>query len=191
MRMVDLSADNEEAIQEVAALLVSGFAEHYPEAWPDEESALKEVRESLSPDRLSLIAVDEDGTVLGWVGGIPQYDGRVWELHPIVVARELQRKGIGRALVDSLEAHARERGGLTIWLGTDDEGGQTSLSGVDLYDDLLGRIANIRNLRGHPYEFYQRLGYTIAGVMPDANGFGKPDIFMAKRIAPTPNWDGQ
>jgi aminoglycoside 6'-N-acetyltransferase I len=106
----------------------------------------------------------------------------VWELHPIVVAQDRQRQGIGGALVLSLEARVRELGGLTMWLGTDDEDGQTSLSGVDLYDDLLGRLASIRNLNGHPFEFYRHLGYTIAGVVPDANGLGKPDIFMAKRI---------
>jgi hypothetical protein len=33
-------------------------------------------------------------------------------------------------------------------------------------------------------EFYQKLGYVIVGVIPDANGFGKPDIFMAKRLEP-------
>lgn len=190
MRIVDLSPDDDRAIRAVAALLVAGFAEHYPEAWPDLEAALEEVRESLSPDRLSLVAIDEDGTVLGWIGGIPQYHGKVWELHPIVVIGERQRGGIGRALVERLEARAAERGGLTMWLGTDDEDGQTSLFGVDLYDDLPSRITNIRNLRSHPYEFYQRLGYTIAGVMPDANGFGKPDIFMAKRIAEVPSWPG-
>ena len=182
MRIVDLVPHNESAIQQVAALLVSGFAEHYPEAWPDHESAVNEVRESFAPDRLSLIAVDDDQTVVGWIGGIRQYDGRVWELHPIVVAQDRQRQGIGRALVERLEARARELGGLTMWLGTDDDDGQTSLSGVNLYDDLPGRLANIRNLNSHPYEFYQRLGYTIAGVMPDANGVGKPDIYMAKRI---------
>ena len=186
MRIVDLTPDDDRAIRAVAALLVAGFAEHYPEAWPDLEAALGEVHESLSPDRLSLVAIDDDGTVAGWIGGISQYDGKVWELHPIVVARQRQREGIGRALVERLEACAAERGGVTMWLGTDDEDGQTSLFGVDLYDDLLGRLASIRNLHGHPYEFYQRLGYTIAGVMPDANGFGKPDIFMAKRIAKAP-----
>ena len=183
MRIIDLVPANDRAIQDVAALLVAAFAEHYPEAWPNLESAAQEVQESLGADRLSLIAVDADERVVGWIGGISQYDGRVWELHPVVVAPELQRKGIGRALVEALEARASERGGLTMWLGTDDEDGQTSLSGADLYDDLLGRLATIRNLRNHPYEFYQRLGYTVAGVMPDANGFGKPDIFMAKRIA--------
>jgi aminoglycoside 6'-N-acetyltransferase I len=39
----------------------------------------------------------------------------------------------------------------------------------------------MKNLRGHPYGFYQKLGFSIVGVMPDANGFGKPDIYMAKR----------
>jgi aminoglycoside 6'-N-acetyltransferase I len=38
-------------------------------------------------------------------------------------------------------------------------------------------------LRRHPYEFYQKLGFIIAGVMPDANGRGKPDIFLSKRVA--------
>jgi hypothetical protein len=32
------------------------------------------------------------------------------------------------------------------------------------------------------YEFYQKQGYVIVGVMPDANGLGKPDILMAKSV---------
>ena len=38
-------------------------------------------------------------------------------------------------------------------------------------------------------EFYLRVGFHIVGVIPDANGFGKPDILMAKRIAAHP-YDG-
>jgi aminoglycoside 6'-N-acetyltransferase I len=76
----------------------------------------------------------------------------------------------------------REAGGTTIYLGTDDEDNMTSLSGIDLYPNVVEHIAHMRNLRRHPYEFYQRLGYVIVGVIPDANGMGKPDIIMAKRV---------
>lgn len=38
------------------------------------------------------------------------------------------------------------------------------------------------SLRRHPYEFYLKLGYTVVGVIPDANGPGKPDILMATRL---------
>lgn len=93
-----------------------------------------------------------------------------------------QGQGIGRALVANFEEQVRERGGLTITLGSDDEDGMTSLANVDLYENLWEQIRNIRNLKGHPFEFYQKLGYIITGVMPDANGRGKPDIYMSKRV---------
>jgi aminoglycoside 6'-N-acetyltransferase I len=183
MHIRDLRPDDAALIHQVAALLVESFREYWPDAWPTLEVALAEVHESFADGRLSRVALDENGALLGWTGGISQYDGHVWELHPLVVVPAVRRRGIGRALVQDLEARARARGALTLWLGTDDEDNQTSLGGVDLYDDLPRRIATIRNLRDHPYEFYQRLGFTIVGVMPDANGPGKPDIFMAKRIA--------
>jgi aminoglycoside 6'-N-acetyltransferase I len=182
MEIVDLRAADEERIQAVAALLVAAFAEHWPEAWPDLASAVAEVRESFAADRISRVALGAGDAVLGWIGGISEYDGNVWELHPLVVRPDSQRQGIGRALVADLEARVRERGGLTISLGSDDEDNMTTLAGVDLYPDPWLHIRQIRNLRGHPYEFYQKLGYTITGVVPDANGIGKPDIIMAKRV---------
>jgi aminoglycoside 6'-N-acetyltransferase I len=182
VRIVDLVSTNESAIQQVAELLVEGFATNWPYAWPDMESALEEVRESFGTDRISRIAVDEDGTVLGWIGGISQYRGHVWELHPLVVRVNQQGKGIGRALVADLEDHVKERGGLTITLGTDDENDQTSLSGIDLFPNVWEYVTGIRNLKQHPYEFYQKQGFVIIGVMPDANGLGKPDILMAKSV---------
>lgn len=182
MRIVDLSADDERMLRQAAMLLVDGFREHAPDAWPDLEAGLAEVRESLQRDRISRVVLDDDGTVLGWIGGMPQYDGRVWELHPLIVGAAHRGRGIGRALVADLEGLARARGGLTLWAGADDEDGRTSLSGVDLYRDLPGKLSSVRNLGGHPFEFYQRLGFAIVGVLPDANGFGKPDIFLAKRI---------
>jgi aminoglycoside 6'-N-acetyltransferase I len=183
MHIIDLRPDDEAAIRQIAALLVEGFKEHWPDAWPNLQDALETVHESFGTDRISRAAIDESGAVLGWIGGISQYDGNVWELHPLVVRRDCQRRGIGRALVSDLEDRVRERGGLTLWLGTDDEDNMTTLAGVDLYPNIFEHIAGIRNLRGHPYEFYQKLGFVIAGVLPDANGPGKPDIYMAKRVA--------
>lgn len=104
----------------------------------------------------------------------------MWELHPLVVAPNLQGQGIGRALVRDFEAQVRTCGGLTILLGTDDENNMTSLAGVDLYPNPLEHAQNIRNLRRHPYQFYQKVDFAVVGVVPDANGPGKPDIYMAK-----------
>ena len=106
----------------------------------------------------------------------------MWELPPLVVHPERQKQGSGRALVADFEAQVKARGGLTIQLGSDDEDAMTTLSGVDLYENLWDKIAHIQNLKGHPYEFYQKCGYKIIGVIPDANGRGKPDILMGKRV---------
>lgn len=182
MRIIDLRPDNKEAIHQAAALLVRGFQEHWPNAWPDMAAALAEVRRAFDEDRISRVAVDETGVVLGWIGGISEYHGNVWELHPLVVKPDCQDKGIGRALVSDLEERVRERGGFTIKVGTDDEDNMTTLAGVDLYPNVFEHIAKIRNRHGHPYQFYQKLGFVIVGVMPDANGPGKPDIYMAKRV---------
>jgi aminoglycoside 6'-N-acetyltransferase I len=182
MRIVDLRPDDDSAIHQAGALLVEAFKEHWPNAWPDISSALDEVRESFGEGRLSRVAVDDEGSVLGWVGGIPGYGGKVWEVHPLAVHTAYQRRGIGRALLADLEALASEHGVLTLWVGSDDEDFMTSLAGVDLYTDIPGHIARVRNLRGHPFEFYQKMGFVIAGVVPDANEPGKPDILMAKRV---------
>jgi aminoglycoside 6'-N-acetyltransferase I len=183
MKIVDLLPEEKEIIGQVARLLVASFKDHWPAAWPNFEAAQAEVRESFGPGRISRVAVDEEGTVLGWIGGISNYHGHAWELHPLVVGAERRRQGIGRALVQDLERLVREQGATTLYLGTDDEDNMTSLAGKDLYPDVSKNFANIRNLRQHPYEFYQKLGFVIVGLIPDANGPGKPDILMAKRVA--------
>ena len=182
MPIVDLTPDKEELLEQAARLLLDAFRDR-SEDWQDVGSARQEVLASLAPDRISRVLVDESGAALGWIGGISTYSGRVWEVHPLVVSAAHRRRGIGRALVEDLERVVAGRGALTLWVGSDDENDETTLSGVDLYPDIPGAIRNIRNLRQHPYEFYIRLGFRIAGVLPDANGPGKPDIFLARRVA--------
>jgi aminoglycoside 6'-N-acetyltransferase I len=183
VKIIDLSERDPGVIQEVAEFLVAGFKSHWPNAWPTIESAYTEVIESLEEGRISRIAVNDQGQVLGWIGGISEYDGHTWQLHPLAVHPDHQNMGIGRALVTDLETLIRRRGGTTIYLGTDDEDGMTTLSDIDLYPDVFEHIARIKNLKGHPYQFYQKLGFVIVGVIPDANGPGKPDITMAKRVS--------
>ncbi|MEZ4622255.1 MAG: GNAT family N-acetyltransferase [Caldilineaceae bacterium] len=164
-------------------LLIEGFATFSPSGAP----LPKPLRRSTKLWRQKNLSADcargcRNCRGLDWRNA--HYDGRVWELHPLVVDPQHQRAGIGRALIADLEEQVRQRGGLTITLGTDDEVGQTSLSGLDLYPDIGHHMQTIRNLHGHPYEFYQKCGFVISGLVPDANGYGKPDIIMAKRVQP-------
>lgn len=174
--------------RQAAEMLVEEFREHWPDAWPTLDAAEAEVDDALTAGKVAFAAIAEDHRLLGWAGGQAQagYGGHVWEVHPVVVRREAQRQGIGRALVERLEEEVRRRGGLTLCLGTDDEAGLTSLGGIDLYPGVLEKLSRIANLRGHPMGFYQRLGFEVTGVVPDANGFGRPDILMAKRVGVPP-----
>ena len=176
-----LDRSNRRLVNEAAALLYVVFAHITPSAWPTFESAIAEVEQSLSDDRISIVATSNKEAV-GWIGGIRQYNGNAYELHPLVVDPGFQRRGIGSLLVEALEARVHSKGAMTIYLGSDDEEGRTSLSGIDLYPDVLTKLKEMRNLRRHPYEFYLKNGFSIVGVVPDANGYGKPDIIMAKRV---------
>lgn len=184
MQIADLLPDDRPAIEQAAQALIAGFREHWPTAWPDLAAARAEVHEALEPGKVCRVAREADGRVQGWIGGQHFY-ARVWELHPLVVLPSAQGRGIGRALVADLEEQVRQRGGLTLMLGSDDEDAMTSLSGVELYPDVWTHVSAIRDLRGHPFGFYQKCGFAIVGVVPDANGRGKPDILMAKRVADT------
>jgi aminoglycoside 6'-N-acetyltransferase I len=180
--ITDLLPDDEPRIRQTAAVLVEAFRD-WTDTYTSLDEALEEVRESFDEGRISRVALDADGAVIGWIGGIREYDGHAWELHPLAVRPDWQRRGVGRALVADLEVIVRERGGTTVYLGTDDEDDRTSLAGTDLYPNVWEHIARIENCGYHPFAFYQRCGYAITGVIPDANGPGKPDILMAKRVA--------
>jgi aminoglycoside 6'-N-acetyltransferase I len=90
----DLERSDAPRIEATARLLHAAFSPQG--AWTTMAEAMQEVVDSLGPDRISRVAVDIDGGVLGWIGAIRQYDGLVWELHPIVVAQSQRRRGIGR-----------------------------------------------------------------------------------------------
>jgi aminoglycoside 6'-N-acetyltransferase I len=167
-------------IEGAARLLHAAFAPLG--VWTTIAEARQEVLDSITPDRISRVAIAGDGAVIGWIGAIREYDGLVWQLHPIVVDDAQRRRGVGRALITDLEAILISRGALTLWAGSDDLAGETSLGEVDLYSALPEAFSEVRSWGRHPLPFYRRLGFHVIGVMPDANGPGRPDIFLGKRL---------
>jgi hypothetical protein len=73
---------------------------------------------------------------------------------------------------------------IVLWAGADDLSGETSLGEIDLYAELPSALNRVKSWGNHPLPFYRSLGFHVIGVMPDANGAGRPDIFLGKRLAP-------
>lgn len=175
--IVELDPADSDAREQAAQIMHAAF----PHWTATIEDARQQVELSVDPERICLTARASDD-ILGWIGGMPQYS-HAWELHPLVVRADARRQGIGRALVAALESRLREREVLTLYLGTDDEGptAGTTAWGIDLFPDPLAHATRLRSI-DHAAGFYQQLGFVVIGLIPDANGPGKPDILMAKRV---------
>jgi len=180
LNIVNMNILNDEQKKQAAQILVDVL----PIWMPTLEKAIHEVtvRWSGNINNVFIAALDND-EVIGWCGMLSQNDGRVYEVHPLAVRRDWQRKGIGGKLLDEITSIAREKGGLTLQLGASDEkaGGETSFANVDLYDDLPKHINNF-DPGTHQAAFYLKHGFKIIGVMPDQYGKGKPSIFFGKRL---------
>ena len=146
---------------------------------------------SLARGEVQLLAESSDwvgfaalngGRVIGWIGAIESYGGHAWELHPLAVHPESQRQGVGSALLAALEIRAAAVGAVTLFVGTDDEFGGTNLFSRNLYPEPLDSLKQLQAASAHPFTFYLRRGFVVTGIIPDANGPGKQDIFMAKRL---------
>lgn len=176
--IVDLSALTDQQRAEAARILREALP------WTDfaePGAAEAEVAQTIADADRSGLAALEGERVLGWVGVIETYS-HAWELHPLAVDPPHQRRGIGGRLLAALEEKVRAAGIITLYLGTDDETDGTNLYGRELFPNVLQAAAEIAPTGGHAFTFYRRHGYEVVGVMPHANGFGRPDIFMAKRI---------
>lgn len=182
MKIEDLDPDDDNAIEQVAALLVD-FAPNQAAAWEDLESAKDTVDEALDEDSIARVALNDAGNVIGFAAAAPQYS-HAWELHPVVVARDEQHRGVGRALVGDVEELVAAEGGLTVYLGADDLDKATSLAEEDLFPGVLEQATELDvRKRRHPVGFFLHLGYEVIGVIPDANGPGRPDIWLGRSVA--------
>jgi aminoglycoside 6'-N-acetyltransferase I len=180
-RIVDFATLPPGALDAAARVLRAALA-HMPSGYQGPGAAAAEVAARRDdPAWLGLAALAE-GTLVGWIGAIRAYS-HGWELHPLVVDPGWQRRGLGSALLARLEARARAEGVLTLYVGSDDDYGGTSLFGRDLFPDVLAHAAAIAPAGpGHALTFYRRHGFQVVGVLPDVNGPGRPDILLAKRL---------
>jgi aminoglycoside 6'-N-acetyltransferase I len=180
LHIVDLAQLDDGQIARAARILREALQN--PTAYKAPGEAEAEVADVLgNPERFGFAALDGDDLV-GWIGGIRGYFHSL-ELHPLVVDPARQRQGVGSRLLAALETRARAEGFLALHLGTDDDFGGTSLFGADLFPNVAGNIPGVTaTARGHPFTFYARHGFEVVGLLPDANGPGKPDILMAKRL---------
>jgi aminoglycoside 6'-N-acetyltransferase I len=181
MRIVEFAALSNDEHQRAARILCAAFA-NTPSAFAAAAAAEAEVQRFAAGGERSAVAALDGADVVGWIGWLESYS-HSWELHPLVVDPPRQGRGIGTLLVSALECRARAAGVLTLWLGSDDEYGGTNLYGADLFPDVLRHAAAVEQIKRHPIAFYRRLGFEVVGVLPDVNGFGKPDILMAKRLS--------
>lgn len=181
MNIVPIETLNDAQRTEAAFILMTALA-FAPSAWHDMKSAREEVDRCVDdPERMAIVLCDEE-RVIGWGGAILQSDHN-WELHPLVVHPASQGRGYGAALLRAIESEASAAGVTTMWLGSDDDFGGTNLYGIDLYPNVLAKLAKLKPTAGHPYTFYAKNGYAVVGVLPDASGPGKHDILLAKRLS--------
>jgi aminoglycoside 6'-N-acetyltransferase I len=180
-RLVDLTSANNALIQQTAHVAYAA-SQSLSTTWlPTIADAVEEVLESLSHEGISHVLLDQQ-RVVAWVSAFPQFNGRVVEIHPLIVAQAYQGQGWGRRMVNHVEAWAKAQGALTLWLSTSDEANATSLSDCDLYADPGDAIARFHQSAPHPCGFWQKLGFQIVGVLPDAEGRGQPSIMLAKSL---------
>jgi len=181
MEIVDFATLAPARHADAARILREALA-HVPSAYNGPGEAEAEVALRAADDEWLGHAALQGERLVGWIGAIRTYS-HGWEIHPLVVAPDRQRRGIGAALLSALEARARSEGVLTLFLGSDDDYGGTSLFGRELWPDVVSHIAaTAATARGHPLTFYRRHGYKIVGLLPDVNGAGRPDIMLAKRL---------
>jgi len=71
----------------------------------------------------------------------------------------------------------------TLLAATSDETGNTNLFGENLYIDPSKSVKELQATeRRSPYKFWESVGFTVVGIVPDEEGPGKPGIHLARKL---------
>ncbi len=158
-------------------LLNETFEAHYPKS-----RAKEEIIRFLKDDNILYVAKEAE-EVIGFLGvSKARRYFSAYQIDLMIIKESRRFQGIGTALLDIVELRLKDKGILTLFLGSDDQGYKTSLTGKDLYKENIFELIKTIDSKTHPYKFYQKLGYSIVGVIPDVYGPGNPDVIMSKRL---------
>jgi aminoglycoside 6'-N-acetyltransferase I len=174
--------ESEKIKKQAAEILYTTFTEINGNLWlKNEKDAFDEVKECIKEPNIC-VGIKLENELIGWCGLRQMYE-KTWELHPIVIKKEFHGKKYGKKLLGEIEKIACENGIIGIAAGSDDETNSTSLSEKEINgENIFEEIKNIKNYKNHPFEFYKKCGYIIIGIIPNANGQNKPDIWLWKDI---------
>jgi aminoglycoside 6'-N-acetyltransferase I len=173
-------ADHPIIVDAAAHILVAAFNDRSA-AWPTVSLAHATVREIAQHEHIAFGAF-ADSTLVGWIGATPSYNGNVWEIQLLGVTPEWQRNGIATTLVHRLVTAVAHAGCHTVCVWCDDESKSTSIGGDSLFPHPLDALARLESGPRHAGGFYEHIGFVRCGILPDANGPGKPDILYAKPV---------
>jgi aminoglycoside 6'-N-acetyltransferase I len=175
-----------DTIEQAVRIMLESFPDD--EMWPDlnEKKALETVTNSLDEKNIC-IGLKVGNELAGWVCLSPMYgkieNEETWNLQPLAVSTKFKGRGFGKILMNEVERLAREKNIIGILLSSGDEADKTSLSDREISgENVIEEIKNIKNYKNHPYEFYQKCGYSIIGIVPNGYGLRRTDIWLWKDI---------
>lgn len=111
MNTVSFKELNESNMEEAVKLFVDYFNTNEKASWTY-ENAYRRIHEAITKeDNVSFMILINNRLIGFEMGYLEQYeDGLVFDLHEILIAKDFQRKGYGKALVTEAMRRAKEKG---------------------------------------------------------------------------------